>query len=119
MEKGIADLIGLLCVIAGLVAIGSIIGGYVVWRQHRHRPTMHQLSLANHFFQRKSDDYKALCIDARSQAEALALLASAIHKSSPSESSEKIVRELDHFILKMNERLAAKQLTPAEGVDLC
>jgi hypothetical protein len=111
---GLRDRLNTAIIIIGLIAIGAWFDRVIVWRQYRDRPTMQQLRFANLIFQAKSDDYKSLCIDARSQAEALSLLAQSIHQSNPSESSAKIVRELDHFIEKMNERLAAKQFTPAE-----
>jgi hypothetical protein len=102
-------------VIFGLIAIGMILGGYVVWTRYRHLPSNERLRFANYIYQKKSEDYKALCMDARSQAEALVLLASSIHQNNPSEASAKIVSALDHFITVMNERLSAKQFTPASS----
>jgi hypothetical protein len=112
-------MLGTILVIAGLLAIGGILGGYVVWTHYRESPTKDQLRLANFVYQKKSDDYKALCHDARTQAETLALLAQTIHQKNPSEASAKIVAELDFFINKMNERLTAKQFTPASGEEIC
>jgi hypothetical protein len=109
-------LLGTILVIAGLVAIGMMFGGYLVWTQYRNQPTNDRLRFANYIYQKKSDDYKSLCQDARSRGEALALLAQTIHQNNPSDASAKIVAALDDFIGGMNERLAAKQFTPAEGV---
>jgi len=110
-------LLGTTIVIIGLIAIGMMLGGYLVWRQYRNLPSNNQLRFANYIYQKKSDDYKSLCLDARSQAESLALLASVIHQNNPSEASAKIVAALDHFITGMNNRLSAKQFTPADGMD--
>lgn len=106
-------MLGTILVIAGLIAIGMMQGGYLVWRQYRNLPSNEQLRFATYIYQKKSDDYKSLCVDARSQAEALALLANVIHQNNPSEASSKIIASIDHFIQVMNERLAAKQFTPA------
>lgn len=106
-------------IIVGLVAIGMMLGGYMMWTQYRNRPSNDQLRFANYIYQKKSDDYKALCHDARSQAEALSLLAQTIHNNNPSEASGKIVAALDMFISKMNERLSAKQFTPASEEQVC
>lgn len=110
-------MLGTVLVIAGLIAIGMLLGSYLVWTQYRNLPSNDRLKFANYIYQKKSDDYKALCIDARTQAEALALLATAIHQNNPSEASAKIRDALDHFIAGMNERLTAKQFTPADGVE--
>jgi hypothetical protein len=102
-------------IIVGLVAIGMILGGALVWTQYRNRPSHNDLRFANHIFMKKSEDYKTLCMDARTQAETLALLAQSIHQNNPSEASEKIVEAIDKFISNMNQRLTAKQFTPASG----
>lgn len=114
MVKGMSVL-GTVLVIAGLIAIGMLLGQYLTRRQYRNLPSNEQLRLANYIYQQKCEDYKTLCNDARNQATTLALLAQSIHKNNPSEASGRIIQELDQFIINMNGRLAAKSFTPASS----